>query len=228
MVVTLVVLPALASAVAFVFAAQLARQYLRRRRGYALAWALSLALFGLASAMVAFGVGIGWSSLVFGVYWIGGPLLNVPLLAVGQLLLLDPRRAVLYWTLAGVCAAWSVLFTAMAEFDPVVLAAASAANSIPLGKEVLGDMTAYKLVAPFNAAFLIVVGGSIWSAVRTRRWRVLLIALGVMVVAASSSAVGAGRDFLFSVLLAAGVSIMYLGFLAASRPPRRLPSPVAE
>jgi hypothetical protein len=222
-----ILLPALASAVALVFAGQLARQYLRRRRPHALAWAMSLALFGLASAMVAVGVGISWSSPVFGIYWIGGALLNVPLLAVGQLLLLDPRRAVLYWTLAGVCAAWSVLFTAMAGFDRAVLAAASAGNTIPLGSQVLGGMTAYKLVGPFNASFLIVVGGSIWSAVRTRRWRVLLIALGVTVAAAGSSAVGSGRDFLFSVLLAAGVSIMYLGFLAASRPPRRAPSPVS-
>lgn len=216
-----VLLPAVAALVALVFAFELARQYRRRRRPHALAWALALTLFGLASAMVGVGVSAGWSPAVFGTYWIAGALLNVPLLAVGQLMLLDPRRSVLYWTLAGVFAVWSVAFTVMAGFDMAALDAASARRAIPLGKSVLGGTAAYRLIGPFNATFLVVVVGSIWSAVRSRRWAVLLIALGTTVAAVGSSAVGAGRDFLFSVLLAVGVSIMYLGFRAASKPPRR-------
>lgn len=215
------VLPLLAAVVAWVFAAQLARQYAARRRPHALAWALALGLFGLASAMVTVGVSLGWSPAVFGIYWVAGALLNVPLLAVGQMMLLDPSRSVLYWTLAGIFAVWSVAFTAMAGFDAGVLAAASAERTIPLGKEVLGGTAAYRLVGPFNATFLVVVLGSVWSAVRSRRWAVLLIALGVIVAAGGSSAVGSGRDFLFSALLALGVSLMYAGFRAASRPPRR-------
>ncbi len=216
-----VLLPILASVVALVFAFELTRQYRRRRRPHALAWALALGLFGVASAMVGLGVSAGWSPPVFAVYWIAGALLNVPLLAVGQLMLLDPRRTVLYWTLAGVFAVWSVSFTLLAGFNSQALAAATQERAIPLGKHVLGGTTAYGLIGPFNATSLIVVIGSIWSAVRSRRWAILLIALGVVVAAAGSSAVGAGRDFLFSVLLAAGVSIMYLGFRAASKPPRR-------
>lgn len=219
-----VVLPMIAAGVAFVFAAQLGRQYLRRRRPHALAWSMALALFGIASAMVSVGVTAGWSPGVFGTYWVAGALLNVPLLAIGQLMLLDPRRTVLYWTLAGLFAVWAVVFTLMANFDAAVLARATANHTIPLGKEVIDESMAYVLVGPFNATSLIVVIGSIWSAVRSRRWGVLLIALGIVVVAAGSSAVGAGRDFLFSVLLAGGVSIMYAGFRAASKPPRR-PAP---
>ena len=220
-------LPLLAAVVAWVFAGQLARQYAARRRPHALAWALALGLFGLASAMVTVGVAAGWSPLVFGIYWIAGALLNVPLLAVGQMMLLDPTRSVLYWTLAGIFAVWSIAFTVMAGFDSAALAAASAERIIPLGKEVLGGTAAYRLVGPFNATFLVVVLGSVWSAVRSRRWAVLLIALGVSVAAAGSSAVGSGRDFLFSVLLAAGVSLMYVGFRAASKPPRRAAEQVA-
>lgn len=220
-VVSVVVLPALAALIAFVFAFQLLRQFSARRRPHALAWAMALALFGLASAMVSVGVGVGWNRWVFAVYWIAGALLNVPLLAVGQLMLLDGRRSVLYWTLAAVCTVWAVAFTLLAGVDIDVLRDATAQRSIPLGKDVLGGAMAYRLVGPFNATFLVVVIGSIWSAVRSRRWAVLLIAVGVSVAAAGSSAVGAGRDFLFSVLLAAGVAIMYAGFRAASRPQRR-------
>lgn len=215
-----VVLPILAAVVALAFAAQLVRQYLGRRRPHALAWGLALALFGLASAMVSVGVTGGWNPAVFGTYWIAGALLNVPLLAVGQLMLLDPRRSVLYWTVAGLAAVWSIAFTFLASFDTSVLSAATQAQVIPRGAEVLDGQTAYALARPFSYTFAIVVVGSIWSAVRARRWSVLLIALGVTIAAAASAFIRVGQGEWFSVLLAAGVGVMYLGFLAASRPPR--------
>ena len=215
-----VILPILAALVAFVFAAQLGRQYAARRRPHALAWAAALALFGLASAMVSVGVTAGWSPPVFGIYWIAGALLNVPLLAAGQLMLLDPRRSVLYWTLAGLAAVWSVAFTLLATFDTAVLAAASRAQLIPRGAEALEGQLAYALARPFSYTFAIVVVGSVWSAVRARRWSILFIALGVTLAAASSAFIRVGQGELFSVFLALGVIVMYLGFLAASRAPR--------
>jgi hypothetical protein len=88
---------------------------------------------------------------VFRIYWLAGPLINVPLLGTGQLLLLDRDRAWPYW----------------------------------------------------------------W-AVRIRRWTVLLITLGVMIVAGDSVAIRVGNGELFSLLLAAGISVMYVGFLATT------------
>ncbi len=211
--------PLFAALVAAVFAGQLALQYKARRRPHALAWAMSLALFGLAAMAVGIGTGIGagWSPAVFRLYWIAGALLNVPLLATGQLLLSDPKRSALWWTVAGVCAAWAVLFTMMAEVDPGALARANQAGAIPLGREAIGGQAAYALVGPFNATFLVVVVGSILSAVRLRRPAVGLIALGVCLVAAASSFVSSGRGQAFSILLALGVAVMYGGFLATAR-----------
>jgi hypothetical protein len=218
------ILPALAAVVAATFAVQLGLQYAGRRRAHALAWAMALGLFALASAMVSVGVTIGWSPPVFGTYWIAGALLNVPLLAVGQLMLLDPRRTVLYWTLAGLFAVWAVAFTLLASFDTAVLQAASAAHLIPRGAEVFAapgspeqHAAAYTLARPFSYTFAIVVIGSVWSAVRLRRWAVLFIALGVTVAAAASAFIRVGQGELFSVFLAAGVAVMYAGFVAASR-----------
>ena len=216
----LILYPLVAAGIAATFAAQLAGQYRARRRPHALAWSLSLGLFAVAAAAVAVGIGVGWSPSVFGVYWVAGALLNVPLLATGQLLLMDPKRSALWWTLAGICAAWAVLFTLMASFDGAALAEASAARTIPVGREVLGGQMAYALVRPFNYTFAVVVAGSLWSAVRFRRPAVALVALGVSVVAASSSAARVGQGQVFSVLLAAGVALMYSGFLAAARPRR--------
>jgi hypothetical protein len=208
-----------ATGVAAVFCAQLARQYAARRRDHALAWAISMGLFAAASAAVAVGIVVGWSVPTFGVYWIAGALLTVPFLAAGQLLLMDPRRSVLWWTLAGLSSIWAVAAVSLSSYDTAVLA--EAGGAIPLGREVFASGFAYTLLRPFNYLFLIVVGGSIWSAVQTRRWGLLLIALGVTVAAAASSMAGhPARTQYFPVLLAAGVSLMYGGFRAAGRPPK--------
>ncbi|CAN5174579.1 hypothetical protein BH20ACT9_BH20ACT9_14110 [soil metagenome] len=214
---TAVVLPAVASAVAAALALRLGRQYAARRRGHALAWCLSLAMYALASAAVAVGVAGAWAPGVFGVYWLAGALLNVPLLAAGQLLLVDPRRGTLWWGLAALLAVVALGGTVTADFDGSALREAGAAGTIPLGREVLGDSPAYALARPYSLTFAVVVAGSAWSALRTRRWGPLLIAAGVTVVAASSAAVRVGRGQLFSVLLAVGVITMYAGFRSSTR-----------
>lgn len=211
------VFPLLAVVVAWVFAFQLGRQYLERRRDHALAWCVSLLLFGLGHVGVLAGLLVGWSDPVFAVYWLAGALLNVPLLAVGQLHLLDRERRVLWWTLAGLAVVWAAYGVATATYDPAPLAEATAAGTVPRGVEVLGGSLAYRLLRPFTYTFVIVVAGAIWSAVRGRRWAILLIALGVTVAAAGSSLIGLGRGELFPVLSAAGVTLMYTGFRAASR-----------
>jgi hypothetical protein len=214
-----------AALVAAVFAGQLARQFARRRRPHALAWALALGLYAAGSAAVAVGLGAGWTVPVFAVYWLAGPLVNVPLLATGQLLLLDPRRSRLYWSAAALVALTALAAVAGADLDRAALAAASRDRQIPLGREVLDDSLAYRLARPFSFTFLIVVAGAVWSAVRTRRWTILLIALGIVIVAGDSVAIRVGNGELFSLLLAVGVTVMYGGFVAATRPRRPATQP---
>lgn len=208
--------PVAAALVAVVFAGQLARQVARRRRPHALAWALAFALYAAGAAAVAIGVGAGWTAPVFMIYWLAGPLVNVPLLATGQLLLLDRDRAWLYWSAATLVALTAVAAVVSADVDREALAEANRAHRIPLGRDVLAGSLAYTLARPFSFTFLIVVGGAVWSAVRTRRWTVLLIALGVMIVAGDSVAIRVGNGELFGVLLAAGITVMYVGFLATT------------
>lgn len=205
--------PLLAAAIAALFSYQLGRQYAARRRDHALAWSISLALFSLGHLAVLVGVTAGWSAWVFAVYWLSGALLNVPFLAVGELLLLDRDRRVLWWTLAGLATAWSVVFVAVASYDTAALAAEQA---VPAGREIIPGTTAYALLRPMTTTFVIVVVGSLWSAIRGRRWSVALIALGVTVAAAGSSVIDTPTVWLFPVLSALGVGMMYVGFRAAS------------
>lgn len=212
------IFPLLAIGIAWLFSAQLVRQYVARRRDHALAWAFALFLFGLGHVAVLIGITAGWSAPTFGVYWLSGALLNVPLLAIGQLHLMDPKRSVLWWTLAGLAVVWNVVFTITATYDSTVLASAS---GVPAGEAVIGGSTAYALLRPMTYTFAIVVIGSAWSAFRMRRWALLLIALGTSVAAVGSSVIGSDVDYLFPVLSAAGVGLMYLGFRTVSAPARR-------
>lgn len=216
-----VALSVAAAVIAAVFATSLGRQYAQRRRPHALAWAISLALFAAASAAAAAGIGLGWTPAVFAVFWLAGALVTVPFLAAGQLMLVDPPRSVLYWTLAGLAAVWAVAALLLSPMDAAALAEASDAATIPSGEEVFGPSLATALLTPFNWAALIVVGGVLWSAVTTRRWGILLIGLGVMVAGGSFGFVRAGMPAGFSATLAAGVALMYGGFRAAARAPAR-------
>ncbi len=222
-----VVFPLIAVVTAAVFATQLGRQWAARRRSHALAWCISIALFGTGHVAVAVALLLHWTPAVFGVYWLAGALLNVPYLALGQLLLLDRQRFwnVLWWTIAGLATLWCVIFTVTATYDAAALDAANAAGAIPLGEDVLGGTVAYALLRPMTYTFVIVVAGCIWSAVKTRRWGVLLIALGVLIAASGSATIRVGGGELFPILSSAGIVVMYLGFRAASRVPVAKPVP---
>ncbi|WP_205712295.1 hypothetical protein [Euzebya rosea] len=212
------VFPLIAIAVAWTFAGQLGRQWWDRRRAHALAWAFSLFLFGLGHVAVLIGLTAGWSAPTFGIYWLSGALLNVPLLAIGQLHLLDRKRSVIWWTLAGLAVLWNVVFTITATYDTAVLEAAT--GGIPAGSEVLAGTTAYALLRPMTYTFAIVVIGSVYSAVKMKKWALLLIAVGTTVAAAGSSVIGSSVDYLFPVLSAVGVLLMYTGFRTVSAPAR--------
>lgn len=212
----------LGALVAAVFASQLARQWETRRRHYALAWSLALWLYAVGMVALAAGFGLGWSPATFSVYWATGALLNVPLLAVGQLHLLDRQRAALWWTIGGLAAVWSIAAVALSPVDTAVLASADAAGGIPAGREAFAGGLAYEVLRPMTIlGSLVVLVGSVYSALRTRRYGILLIALGVAVSATSSRFLVAGLDHMVAVVLALGVIIMYGGFRAAAKTSRR-------
>src|SRR6266571_5339673 len=139
------VFPLLAALVAAAFTILLVRQFLLRRRPYQALWALALAMFAGASAMVFLGVLNGWTTGAFRVYCI--------------------------------------------------------------------------------PAYVVLVGGTLWSAwrmrgrpeLRDRFAGTLAIAIGATVVAAGSAFAATGDSTGFSLTLAAGIAVMFYGFLRASR-----------
>lgn len=226
------VFPLLAALIALVFAGLLMRQWFGRRRTYQAIWAVALLMYALASFEVFLGGLGGWTSGEFRVYWLLGAVLNVPLLALGELELLVKHkgvRAALYVITVFVTA------YAIARVRTAVIHPAALAEDLPSGKEVFGDGTpAHRLPQLVSIpAYLVLVGGAIWSATRMRgraelRDRflgTLLIALGATVIAGFGSAFAAlGYLAAFTISLLAGIAIMFWGFLRASRQARD-PSP---
>lgn len=216
--------PLVAALVAFVFAGLLARRYAARRRPYQLLWALSLAMYGLASAAVALGVLDGWSRLDFQVYWGLGAVLNVPFLAAGEVILLTRNRTLhvgLYLLLVFLVAyVVSVLRTASVHEVALL-------EQLPSGKEVFGDGTpAHRLPQLVSyPSYLALVAGALWSAWRMRGRPelkdrfvgTLLIVAGATIVAAGATFAALGLIVGFILTLVLGIAAMFGGFLRASR-----------
>lgn len=226
----MVVFPAAAALVSTVFAIQLLTQYAHRKRLPQLAWGVAMTMYAIASLAVAAGASGGWDPTLFRVYWLFGALLNVPYLALGSVALLG-RRPVTALMLLIVLAATLVAVVAVASSSVRLPADAAdaidAGGDIPRGSEAWGSGTLVARLATYLSipAYLIVVliafassrGGKL-PVYRVRgNW---LIALGATIVAVGSALARYGRGSVFSVFLALGVIVMFIGFRLASRAPR--------
>jgi hypothetical protein len=222
----LAVFPLLAAAIALVFAVRLTQRYLRRRRSYEGIWAVALFMYAAASFAMFLGVVAGWSATEFRIYWMLGAVLNVPYLFLGEAYLLGRFD----WRASVVAIGVTVLITAIvviavwgASIHPTELA-----RALPLGRDVFGDGTLAYRLAQYIAlpAYFLLLGGLVWSALqmrghpelRNRMTGTFGIAMGATIVAIGS---GIGAAFhvvpLFSVSLAAGIAVMFWGFVQATR-----------
>ncbi len=177
-------------------------------------WSIAIAQFALACGALVWGIGLGWTPLVYRVFYLFGAVLNVAWLALGTVWLFARPRV------AGVV---NVLF----------IVAATGASGIVMGAELIpgaerllatADLPAPGAVMPdlprmFSRIFsiggsVVVLGGLLWAVARRRHALGLgLLALGVVFAAIASELIRAGRVELFSVGLVVAIAVMYAGFL---------------
>lgn len=215
-----------AAAIAGAFAVHLLVRFVRRGRWAEGVWAISLLMFSAASAALALGLTDGWTSAEFRTYWLFGAVLTVPFLAAGEIYLLSRRPMIGHLALLVVlgATAYATLEVRGAALDLDVLAS----ERFFTGKEILGEEATARVLALIYSytGTAVLALGILWSAVgmrgkphlRGRLYGTLLILLGAFVVAGGSAFAAAGNATGFSVTLAAGVTVMYLGFLTATRP----------
>jgi len=209
-----VVLPIAATVVAVFFMLRTASAA-RASKSIALElWSFALLQFAVASAALAWGVGVGWSSSVFRVFYLFGAVVNVVWLALGTIWLLAPRAAAAV-VLAVVAvatgyAAYAVLTASFVAGAPQALAHAG----IPAPSDVMpGSVRVLSRWYSIGGS-LVVIGGLVWSVVRRRRHAIglALLAAGVVIVGLAGEFARAGLVAAFSALLAAGIGVMYAGF----------------
>ena len=222
----MIAFPFVATLVSLVFAGALFVQYARRKRFHQLAWGIALVQFGIASIAVASGVGSGWDPTAYKIYWVFGAMLNVPWLALGSIALLG-RRVVTWLALVAVLVGTGWGAAKVISAHPVI----ADPGALPRGHDAWIEDPSVRSLASYYSypAYAVVVGIAAWTSRRRKgyvpppsrargNW---LIAAGATVVAVGGTALARlASGSVFSVSLALGVTLMYAGFLLASRAQR--------
>jgi hypothetical protein len=214
----------LATTVATLFAQATGVRYSQSKAPHQGAWTFALALFALASAALATAASTGWDRGTFRAFYLLGAVLNVPWLALGTVYLLGGRR------IGDRVRTGLVLFTGLAI--GVMLAAPIhgvivPTGGIPVGKGHFGVLPRVLAGAGSGIGAVVVFGGAVYSAIRFARGRKsgtgflaggnALIALGTLVLSSGGLLQGViGQDVAFTSSLAAGIVVIYAGFVVAS------------
>ncbi len=226
-----------AALVALAFCGAVTERWLVRRRPHELAWAIAMALFVGGALSVAWGVGVGWGEVSFRLYYLFGAVLNVAWLALGQVLISVPgarwaARARPVLVALSAFAAGVVLSTPLrAPIDP---------EHLPTGSEVFGPAPRVLAAVGSGAGALIVFVGTAWSTVALLRAgrkgapgagaRALgtgLIAAATLVLGRSGGYAERGQLSGFSSTLLIGITILFAGYLVATRRPGASRRPAA-
>jgi hypothetical protein len=220
-------LPLLSSIVSFVFAYLLFRRYLVRRGPHLLLWGIGMVFYGLGGFCEAYYGLLGWTSLVFRLWYLFGAILVAAWLGQGTVYLLARRRwANILMALLAAASLYAAFRVFSAELDPNLMT-----TSVHTGSELSGHAIVtpgVRSLTPFFNLYgtVTLVGGAVYSAWIFWRKRVLLnrtignvlIAVGAILPAfgGTFSRFGIGGALYISELL--GAVLMFIGFLRAVTP----------
>lgn len=206
---------ATATVVALAFTLATFERWVARRRPQELAWSAALALFTLGALSLWLGASLGWAPWSFRLFYLFGAIANVPVLALGSIYLLSRRAG---HVAAGSLAVGLGFAAGVMAITPVGVINAT---ELPQGSDVLGALPRVLAAACSAGGALTVFLVALSSVLRRRR--VIgnaLIAAGTALLSASGLLNSVlGEMDAFAVTLAAGVSVLFAGFLASSRGP---------
>jgi hypothetical protein len=205
-----------AALVALAFACSTYERWLARRRRHELAWSIALVFFCVAAFSLAAGASIGWSPVVFRLFFLFGAIVNVPFLALGTVYLLAGERT-------GDRAA--AIVALVAAFAAGVIAVSPMKAALPVdqlaqGKDVFGPLPRILAGVASAGGALVIFAGAVWSAARYRRGRMLWANVLIASGTATLSASGVFNSVLdemdaFAITLVVGISVIFAGFLVA-------------
>jgi hypothetical protein len=221
-----VILAALACGLSAGFAVVVGLRYQRTRRPAFAAWTLGLLIFSAAAGFQAAGEAGGFSQVTFRGFYLLGGVLGVIYLALGTVFLLAPRRVA--WVCAAVLAVATVGLAVDAALIPVDTAQLHTSRGI-LGGAIQNGTPLYIGVVFLNIiGTVVLVLGSAYSAFRFVRQRAgidrvlcnVLLTVGALVIAfgfSTAKTLGVASLDVLGGFEAAGIAIMFAGFLALGR-----------
>jgi len=192
---------------------RLLRGYAARRRNHSLWYAVGLLLTAVAAFPELYlRLTGGLVTPLWWAYWVAASSL-VGFLAVGTAFLLGDTAGKAALAVAGALTLWLIV--------AVFLTAGPAPAGIT--HETLSKAPNGIIKAPFLiqniAGALLILGGALWSFVRTRAVGCLYIALGTLVFSSGGSAAGLfGLPAVFYVTQTAGIILLYIGVTQAAAP----------
>jgi len=208
-------LPAITAIVAALFALVVLRQYGSHRKTYQLMWATGFAMFAIAAFAGYLARSGGTTESEYRIFYLFGAILNVAWLALGTLYLLAPRR----W--ADIALAAVALLSLVAAYAVVsapvdLTAAADSGRGFPNG-------SLARILAGVGSGVgsIVLIGGALWSAWVFFRKRHngrraianVVIAVGVLIVAAGGTATFTGASGVLELANLVGLAVMFAGFL---------------
>lgn len=176
-------------------------------------WSVALAQFALACAAIVWGMAAGWSPLVYKAFYLLGAVLNVAWLALGTIWLEAPRKVAAVTNVLFIVAATGAAGLVMGADLLDGARGALATQDLPAPGDIMPDVPRMLSRIYSSAGSVVVLFGLLSALVRRRRPSgMALLAAGVVIAGFGSVMARQGRVELFSVGLAAGIAVMYVGF----------------
>lgn len=205
------------------FALSTLERWADRRRPHHLAWTVSLVLFAGASAAQWAGAAMGWGPISFRLFYLLGPILSVPFLALGTIYLLAERQR---------ADRWAAIISLLGAFGAGVVLVAPLSGAIdpgrlPQGSDVFGAAPRMLAAIASGAGATVLIGGAAVSIVRLVRRRGsgrlvaanALIALGTLALSAAGLLNSVVDEMVaFSIAHVVGITLVFAGFLATNAP----------
>ena len=237
--------PAVTTLISLVFAGQVLSQYRERHRSHQLAWGLALLFYAIAAFPEVLGSLSGWNDLDYRLYYLFGAILLVPWLSLGTVELLlqgDGARVARtgYRAFVAVVTVLGLVTVVLAPLHDHWLQTTQVPSNCAMwcksesGYVLANGMSALGAAVGNSIGTVVLVAGAGYSAFRTYRAGLprnltlgnVLILAGSLVVASASTLTRLGSYELFYAGQAAGIAIIFGGFLliAAASQPRPVPA----
>ncbi len=216
--------PLAAAEVCLLFTLSLARRVWATRASHLAAWTASLLAFTVGAGALWYGTAFGWNATTFRAYYVGGALLGVPWLALGQSRLLLPPKAgqAAFGFLLGASVMGAVLLSVAPLRAPV------SGRGVPDGDRLLGALPRAIVGVSNGIGVLVLLAGlgvSLWrlwkgrtASGRSRAVGLGLIACGALVAGAGGTLTVLGAAGANAVGVLIGLTLMYAGFGRAGMP----------